>query len=86
MGNKFALYGLMVWLTVFLFSPVFAWPVPDTGQTKCYDDTGEIMPCPTPGQPFHGQDGNFTINPPCYIPSSIQKATTSTHQPPPGPW
>lgn len=28
---------------------------PDTGQTKCYNDTAEIS-CPAPGQPFHDQD------------------------------
>jgi hypothetical protein len=36
-------------------------PIPDTGQTKCYNDTVEI-PCPAPGEPFYGQDGNYTIN------------------------
>jgi len=36
--------------------------VPDTGQTKCYSDTGEI-PCPQRGQDFLGQDGNYSINP-----------------------
>ena len=40
---------------------VHAWPIPDTGQTKCYNDTVEI-PCPAPGEPFYGQDGNYTIN------------------------
>jgi len=42
-----------------------AWPIPDTGQTKCYDDEKEI-PCPQPGEPFYGQDGNYLINPPSY--------------------
>jgi hypothetical protein len=32
--------------------------LPDTGQTKCYNNSGEI-PCPQPGEPFHGQDGNY---------------------------
>jgi hypothetical protein len=40
-------------------------PVPDTGQTKCYNDTSEI-PCPSPGQDFYGQDGNYSINPMSY--------------------
>ncbi|MGD9975892.1 MAG: DUF1566 domain-containing protein, partial [Desulfatirhabdiaceae bacterium] len=40
-------------------------PVPDTGQTKCYNDTGEI-PCPSEGEPWYGQDGNYTINAPSY--------------------
>lgn len=44
---------------------VHAWPIPDTGQTKCYDNTTEI-PCPVSGEDFCGQDGNYTINPPSY--------------------
>jgi len=45
--------------------------IPDTGQTKCYDNSGEI-PCPQRGEPFYGQDGNYTINPPSYIKMDIQ--------------
>ena len=58
--------------SVFLFVAMLllaAYPVsgeiPDTGQTKCYDDSGEI-PCPSPGQPFYGQDANFALNPQSY--------------------
>jgi hypothetical protein len=40
-------------------------PVPDTGQSKCYNNTVEIA-CPSPGQPFYGQDANYTINPMSY--------------------
>ncbi|MGD9972748.1 MAG: DUF1566 domain-containing protein, partial [Desulfatirhabdiaceae bacterium] len=39
--------------------------IPDTGQTKCYNDSGEIT-CPTEGQELHGQDGCYTINTPSY--------------------
>ncbi|MGE0086330.1 MAG: DUF1566 domain-containing protein [Desulfococcaceae bacterium] len=49
----------------FAYSLSFAWPIPDTGQSKCYDNEKEI-PCPQPGEPFYGQDGNYTINPPSY--------------------
>ncbi|MFH0998432.1 MAG: DUF1566 domain-containing protein [Pseudomonadota bacterium] len=50
-----------------LFFAAVAWaaPVPDTGQTKCYNNTVEI-PCPSPGQPFYGQDAQYTINPMSY--------------------
>ena len=42
-------------------------PVPDTGQTTCYDDQGNVLnPCPSPGQPLYGQDANYTINPLSY--------------------
>jgi hypothetical protein len=52
---------------MFIMVPVlaFAWPVPDTGQTKCYNYSSEI-PCPLPGEPFYGQDANYTINAPSY--------------------
>ena len=43
-----------------------AGPVPDTGQTKCYDASGNEITCPQPGEPFYGQDGNYAINPPSY--------------------
>jgi len=43
-----------------------AYKLPDTGQTRCYNDTAEITPCPTPGQDYYGQDGCYTINPPSY--------------------
>lgn len=37
---------------------VFAGPMPDTGQIKCYDNSGEI-PCPQPGEAFYGQDAQY---------------------------
>ncbi len=51
-----------------LFLPVFceAYPVPDTGQTQCYDVAGNAVTCPSPGQALYGQDGNYSINPPSY--------------------
>ena len=33
-------------------------PMLGTGQEKCYDVAEEI-PCPAPGEPFHGQDAQF---------------------------
>jgi hypothetical protein len=51
----------VVFLLILLFLPLpVAWagPVPDTGLTKCYNDTVEI-PCPAPGQPFYGQDAQY---------------------------
>jgi len=38
---------------------------PDTGQTKCYDNSQEII-CPGPNDPFYGQDAHYAINPPSY--------------------
>ena len=31
----------------------------DTGQETCYDAAGAIIPCPSPGSPFHGQDASY---------------------------
>jgi len=43
----------------------FAVGLPDTGQTKCYNDTAEIA-CPAPGQDFYGQDAQYSTNPRSY--------------------
>jgi len=60
-----------IWISAFGFivlaAAAFAWavPVPDSGQTKCYNNTVEI-PCPISGQPFYGQAANYSINPMSY--------------------
>jgi hypothetical protein len=48
---------------ILLASPAInkATPIPDTGQTKCYDNSQEI-PCPQPGEPFQGQDAQYGTN------------------------
>jgi hypothetical protein len=38
---------------------------PDTGQTKCYDDSQEIT-CSGPNVPFYGQDAHYAQSPPSY--------------------
>ena len=40
-------------------------PIPDTGQTKCYNNTQEIV-CPQPGEDFYGQDAQYINNPQSY--------------------
>jgi len=59
----------IMFLSIFIFFTqlinAYPWPIPDTGQTKCYDLEKEI-PCPTLGEPFYGQDGNYSINPKSY--------------------
>jgi hypothetical protein len=40
--------------------------IPDTGQTKCYNTSSDVITCPSPGQPLYGQDANYTINPMSY--------------------
>jgi hypothetical protein len=34
----------------------------DTGQVRCYDTHGAIYPCPSPGQPFYGQDACYSFD------------------------
>jgi len=60
---------LALWLILSLVVPGFsndasAFRLPDTGQTKCYQEVSpyaEILPCPTPGNPL-AQDGSYDIN------------------------
>lgn len=69
MKTKNALVSILILCAVLpvLLIPMSAkaGPIPDTGQTKCYNDSEEIK-CPRPGEPFYGQDGNYTFNPPSY--------------------
>ncbi|MCP4755786.1 MAG: DUF1566 domain-containing protein [Proteobacteria bacterium] len=39
--------------------------LPDTGQTSCYDGTGDSISCPSPGQSM-AQDGSYSNNPRSY--------------------
>lgn len=58
---------LILFTAILLYSiNSFASQVPDTGQTACYDDVGNVITCPSPGQPFYGQDTNYFINPMSY--------------------
>lgn len=58
MKNKFL---LLLLVSVFIKMNAFAYSVPDTGQTVCYDNDSSIV-CPQPGEPFYGQDAQFSIN------------------------
>jgi hypothetical protein len=40
-------------------------PVPDTGQVRCYGPRGEIAP-PGEGEPYFGQDAQYRTRPPAY--------------------
>lgn len=51
------IFFLFILFTVPALAALSTWP--DTGQTKCYDGTQEIS-CPAPGEPFYGQDAQFT--------------------------
>ncbi len=54
-----------------LLVPLSAWsagwnPLPDTGQTECYNTNGSEAKCPTAGQPLFGQDAQYQETPPSY--------------------
>jgi len=46
-------------------APAVDFPLPDTGQTKCYTDSANIL-CPSLGQPFYGQDAQYDGIQPAY--------------------
>lgn len=56
---------------MFLMSPVVtksasAYTVVDTGQVRCYNNTGEIS-CPQPAGAFYGQDAQYQGTQPSYV-------------------
>lgn len=50
-------------------------PLPDTGQTKCYDTKGKKMDCQADGKPLYGQDGHYQGARPVYQDNSNQTVT-----------
>jgi hypothetical protein len=57
MGQRVLLPLLLFLVSVSLAN---AFQVPDTGITECFDaDGNQIFPCPGPGEPYYGQDGNL---------------------------
>ena len=68
MDKKINLFLLTIFFVLFSLSTLALavdCPIPDTGQTKCYDNTQEIT-CPDPGQSFYGQDAQYPCNPHFY--------------------
>ena len=67
MKKNISIFISFILFTALLPLSGYTWPIPDSGQTKCYDGLGnELNPCPSPGEDFYGQDGNYLINPPSY--------------------
>ena len=60
--NKTLVSAFCVIIVMFA-AVVWSAPVPDTGQTLCYNVAGDVITCPSPGQPLYGQDANYSINP-----------------------
>ena len=79
-GRRLRRLGSVLLLFVFLvvpgMAPAAAWnPLPDTGQTKCYDASGNERGCPVAGQPLYGQDGQYQGAPPAYQDNGNQTVT-----------
>ncbi len=59
-------WGGIVFIVLAIYFALFsslqaAEPLSDTGQTKCFDESGvEINPCPAPGTAFYGQDAHYS--------------------------
>ena len=69
MMNRIFLLFACVPMVFFCCGPVAAAnfnPLPDTGQTKCYDVDGNVIACPAEGQPLHGQDAQYHGPAPSY--------------------
>ncbi len=62
------MYKLFLLALIFLMWPISdanAYTLPDTGQTTCYDASGNAIACPVPGQPL-AQDGTYNFLPLSY--------------------
>ncbi|ETR70758.1 MAG: hypothetical protein OMM_08575, partial [Candidatus Magnetoglobus multicellularis str. Araruama] len=52
---------IMSCLLTLAVSAALSWPIPHTGQNKCYDNNREI-PCPSKGEDYYGQDAQYVTN------------------------
>jgi len=66
-GRIFVPVMVAVLTTCFFWASIsLARLVPDTGQTICYNELGNVIECPLSDEDFYGQDASYTINPPSY--------------------
>lgn len=74
-GGGRSVWLLLGWAVLLTSGPAGAAdsnPLPDAGQTKCYDTNGTEIPCPAAGQPLLGQEAQYHGAAPSY------SATTNT--------
>ncbi len=64
-GFTSVLAALILLVTTSITTAQTGYPVVDTGQSECYNNTDAIT-CPEPGQPFNGQDAQQAGNQPSY--------------------
>ena len=53
-----------------LSKATYAFNLPDTGQTSCYDYIGNLITCPVPENPL-AQDGSYNLHPLSYTNNSV---------------
>lgn len=85
---SFILRSCLAALFYFSASTVWAQPLPDTGQTACFDNIREIT-CPQPGQPFYGQDAQYPVHPRSYAKlghNGVELPNDAAHVDHGGPW
>ncbi len=63
--KKIVLVALVAFCLLPFAQSQSSYVVVDTGQTTCYNNSREIS-CPQPGQPFYGQDAQYTGVQPAY--------------------
>lgn len=57
--SPLAFFVIFFWGISLYFSSTFAFIIPDTGVTNCYDNQGNQIVCPQPGEQFYGQDAHY---------------------------
>ena len=52
---------IAILLTLCSMAPTMAgdYQLPDTGIETCYDQNGNVIPCPSPGEDYYGQDAQY---------------------------
>jgi Protein of unknown function (DUF1566) len=70
-------------MSMLLLTPTASWsidwiPLPDTGQTVCFNTNGSEIACPVPGKPFYGQDAQYQETTPSYQTNGNQ-TVSDTH-------
>ncbi|MCI5125084.1 MAG: DUF1566 domain-containing protein [Candidatus Electrothrix sp. AR5] len=64
--SKLAVTALFSFLSATVLFAANWNPLPDTGQTQCYDVSGNVITCPAKGEPLYGQDANYQSAAPSY--------------------
>ena len=89
--KKARLIRIVIFIVLLIPVNGFSVAIPDTGQTACYDTAGNVLdPCPSPGEPFYGQDVQYQPqHPRSYTKlgaGGVELANNAAHFDDGGPW